>query len=163
MKNRLLIPFALFAALGALAVAGCGGGDDTSSTTGTSGASGVTGTALTETEFVSQANAICKAGDKDVNAAAQDTFGGQQPTDAQVEQFATETLVPSIQGQIDGIRALVPPEDIADDVTTFLDDAEAALGQIQDDPSLLQASNNEGPFADVNKQADALGLTSCAG
>ena len=40
MKNRLLIPFALLAALGALAVAGCGGDDDTTDeTTGVSGAS----------------------------------------------------------------------------------------------------------------------------
>ncbi len=48
----------------ALAVAGCGGGDD-NSTTGTSGATGASGAALSEQEFVSQANAACKeANDK---------------------------------------------------------------------------------------------------
>ena len=164
MKNRLLIPFAILAALGAIAVAGCGGDDETTeSTTAVSGTSGVVGAALTEDEFVSQANAICKAGDKEVNQAGNELFGGQQPTEAQIEQFAKDILVPSVQGQIDAIRALAPPEDIAGDVTTFLDDAEAALGEIAADPSLLQASDNEGPFADVNEQADALGLTECAG
>ena len=48
-------------------------------------------------------------------------------------------------------------------MTTFLDDAEAALAEVEDDPLLLQASDNAGPFADVNDQADALGLTECAG
>ena len=164
MKNRLLIPFALLVALGALAVAGCGGdGDTTSDTTGASGTSGVTGAALTEDEFVSQANAICKAGDQGINQAGEDVFGGQKPSQAELDQFVTDTVVPSIQGQIDAIRALTPPEDIADDVTTFLDDAEAALSEVEDDPSLLQASDNDGPFADVNDQADALGLTECAG
>ena len=163
MKKRLLIPFAILAALGAIFVAGCGGDDDTSSTTGTSGASGVSGAALSEDEFVSQANAICKAGEKELNAQIQDTFGGQQPSDAELEQFVNDTLVPSIQGQIDGVRALVPPEDIADDVTSFLDESEDALGQIQDDPSLVQASDSEGPFAQSNQDAKALGLTECAG
>ena len=80
-----------------------------------------------------------------------------------LEQFATDILVPAIQGQIDGIRALPAPEEIADDVSTFLDDAESALDEVEADPSLLAASDNEGPFADVNAQAEDLGLTSCAG
>jgi hypothetical protein len=163
MKNRLLIPFALLAALGAIFVAGCGGDDDTSSTTGTSGASGVSGTALTQDEFVSQANAICDAGDKDVSQAQQDTFGGEKPSQAELDQFVTGTLVPSIQGQIDAIRALTPPEDIADDVTTFLDDAEDALGQVEQDPALVEGSDNNGPFEPVNAEARQLGLDSCAG
>jgi hypothetical protein len=163
MKNRLLIPFAILAALGAIFVAGCGGDDDTSSTTGTSGASGVSGAPLTEDEFVAQGNAICAAGDKEVNAALEDAFNGQKPTPAEVEQAANDTIIPSIQGQIDAIRALTPPEDIADDVTTFLDDAEAALDQVRDDPQVLLGNDNAGPFADVNDEADALGLTKCAG
>jgi hypothetical protein len=161
MKSRLLIPFAILAALGAIFVAGCGGDDDTSSTTGTSGASGVSGAALSQEEFVSQANDICAAGNKETDAAANDTFSGGQPSQAEIEQFATDVLIPSVQGQIDAIRALVPPEEIADQVTTFLDDAESALDDVRDDPSSIAVSDNAGPFADVNKEADALGLTEC--
>jgi len=163
MRNRLLLPFAILAALGALVVAGCGDDEETSSTTGTSGASGVSGVALTEDEFLTQANEICSTGDKALDEAAKETFGGGQPSAAEIEQFADDFVVPSIEIQIDGIRALTPPEEIAADVTTFLDDAEAALDEVRDDPSLLQESNNAGPFADVNEQADALGLTDCAG
>jgi len=158
MKNRLLIPFALLVALGAIFVAGCGGDDDTSTTTGTSGASGASGTALTQEEFVSQGNAICAAGNKELDQAGNDIFSqGQKPTDAQLQQFA-DVAVPSIQGQIDAIRALTPPADIADDVTTFLDDAESALDQVKADPTLFEQE----PFADVNKQATAIGLDECA-
>jgi hypothetical protein len=152
MRNRLLIPLALLAAGGALAVTGCGDDDETT-----------TSASLTEDEFVSQANEICATGDKEIDAVARETFTGQEPSDAEVEQFATDVVIPSIQGQIDAIRALTPPEEIAGDVTTFLDDAEAALAEVEDDPLLLQASDNAGPFADVNDQADALGLTECAG
>ncbi len=161
MKNRLLIPFALLAALGALAVAGCGGDDETTEATTESGASGVTGTALTQEEWATQADAICAAGDKEINAAGNELFGAQQPSEAEIEQFANDVLVPSIQGQLDAIRALTPPEDIADDVTVFLDDANAALDEIRDDPSLVAVSDSESPFADVNAQADELGLTKC--
>jgi hypothetical protein len=161
MKNRLLIPFALLAALGALAVAGCGGDDDTSSTTGTSGTSGVTGTALTQEEWAKQADAICATADKEVDAAGEEIFGGQQPSQDQIDGFVTDTLVPSIQGQLDAIRALTPPEDIADDVTSFLDDANAALDEIRDDPSLVSANGDEGPFTEVNQQAKDLGLAEC--
>ncbi len=162
MRNRMLIPFVLLAATGTLAVAGCGGDDETTSTD-TSGATGTAGVALTETEFVEQGNAICEAGDKEITQAGDELFGGGQPSDAQLEQFATDILLPGVQSQIDGIRALPAPEEIADDVSTFLDDAESALDEVEADPSLLAASDNEGPFADVNAQAEDLGLTSCAG
>ena len=162
MKNRLLIPFALLVALGALAVAGCGGDDDTTSdTTGASGTSGVTGAALTQEEWVKQADALCAAGDKEINQAGQELFGGAQPSNDQIEQFATDVLIPNIQSQLDGIRALTPPEDIADDVTTLLDDANEALDEIRDDPSLVLASDADSPFADVNQQAQDLGLKNC--
>jgi hypothetical protein len=162
MRSRLLIPFTILAALGAFVATGCGGGDDTSSsTTAAAGASGASGTALTQDQWVTQANAICAAGNKETDAAAQDAFGGQQPSQAQIEQYATDVLIPSIQGQIDAIRALTPPEDIADDATAFLDDAETALDQVRDDPSTIAAGNSDGPFADVSQEAHDLGLTEC--
>jgi hypothetical protein len=161
MKDRLLILFTTLAAIGALAIAGCGGDDDTSSTTGASGASGVSGAALTEDEWVQQADQICAAGDKDIDQAANDTFGGQQPSQAEIEQFANDTLIPNIQAQLDAIQALTPPEEIADDATQLVDDANAALDEIRDDPSLVAASSSEDPFAEVNKEAQALGLHAC--
>ena len=162
MKNRMLIPLVILAALGALAVAGCGGDDDTTTdTTGATGATGVSGTALTQDEWVKQADAICAAGDKEINAAGQEAFGNGQPSQDEIEQFANDTLIPNVQSQLDAIRALTPPEEIADEVSSFLDDANAALDEIRDDPSLVAASGADDPFADVNAQAREFGLTEC--
>jgi hypothetical protein len=163
MRPRPVIALALLAAVGALAVAGCGGDDDESTTAAAEGATGVSGAALTDDEFVEQGNAICNAGDKEIEQSAEGLFGGQQPSEADLDQFATDVLVPSVQGQIDAIRALTPPEESAEDVTAFLDDAESALDEIEADPSLVAASDDESPFADVNVQADEIGLTACAG
>jgi hypothetical protein len=52
---------------------------------------------------------------------------------------------------------------MAADVDAFLSDAQDALDQVEDDPSLLAASDNDGPFAEVNDEATALGLDECAG
>ena len=46
-------------------------------------------------------------------------------------------------------------------MTTLLDDANAALDEIRDDPSLVAAQGADDPFADVNAQAKDLGLTDC--
>ena len=164
MKTRIPLALAALAAAGALFVAGCGGGDDSSSTTASSasGATGASGTALTTEEFLKQGNAICAAGNKDTQQAAEQTFTGQKPTQAQVEQFAS-VLVPSVQSQIDAISALTPPADLADQVSTFLDDAQSALAKVKADPSLLLANDSDGPFADVNAQAKQIGLDECGG
>jgi hypothetical protein len=151
---------ALAIAVLAFAAAGCGD-DETTTDSGASGATGASGPPLSQEEFVSEGNAICKAGNKEIEQAASETFSGQ-PTPAQVEQFATDAAIPSIQGQIDAIRALQPPEDVAGDVETFLNDAQDALDQVQDDPQLLAAEGNADPFADVGDEADAIGLDECA-
>jgi hypothetical protein len=159
MRARNL--FAAVAVAGGLALAGCGGDDDesTSTTTGASGTSGVLGAAaLTEEEFATQGNEICSAGNQDTEAAAQAL--GNNPSQAELEAYVTDTLVPSIQTQIDGIRALPAPEAQSGDVETFLDDAQEQLDQLESDPSLV---TQQDLFADVNAQANELGLTECAG
>ena len=153
MRNRILISVAA----AAIAFAGCGGDDDEPTTAESATA------ALTEEEFVTQANEICATGAAEIDQAAEELFGNEQPTDEQVEQFATDVVVPGIEAQIDGVEALVPPEDIAGQVDTFIADARAALAEVAADPSLILAGDTpEDPFADVNAQAEALGLPECA-
>lgn len=152
--NARLVALATTALAAGLIAAGCGGGDDssTSSTTaaGATGASGAEGG-----DFVAQANAICAAGNKEIDAAFQSL--GKNPTQQQQEQEIQNAVVPSIQGQIDDIRELTPPADIQDDVTSFLDDAQNVLDEVKADPTSIGGS-----FKPINKQADALGLHVCA-
>lgn len=164
---RFKISLAVLLTFGLLA-AGCGGDDETTSSTttaeatGASGASGASGeagaTGLLPADFAAEANAICKAGDAELDKAFSGL--GQNPTNSQIEDLATDEFVPNVQGQIDGIRALGEPDEGADELTTFLDDAQTALDDVSSDPSLI--AQGDDPFADVGKQADALGMTECA-
>ena len=149
MKRNGIWLLALVLAMGLIA-GGCGDDDD-------SGDDG--GEALTKQQFVTQANAICERGNGELDAAAEETFSKGQPSPEQLEQFASDTLVPNIQGQIDEIRDLGFPEADEDSLTDTFDKAELALQDIKEDPSSLNGSSD--PFAEVNKELDAYGLTAC--
>ena len=149
--NRRMAGVAMIALLGLLlvGVAGCGGDDDISSTT-----------ALTKQEFLDQGNAICEAGNKATEAESEEVFSDGQPTDDEFEQFATDVLVPSIQGQIDDIRALGTPEGDDGEVSEILDSAESDLDDLKSDPSIIASGD---PFAETNQALESYGLTVCAG
>jgi hypothetical protein len=143
--------------VGALLLVGaaaCGGDDD--------------GDALSQEEFVRQGNAICAEGNETLDAAIEEAFGdlqeGEEPSADEIAEVFQESGIPSIQKQIDDLGDLEPPENMSDDVDQLLDDAQAALDdleeQIEDDPNAF-LNSDEDPFADVNQQAGELGLTEC--
>jgi len=164
MTNRLSIIAALVCAAFAVAIAGCGGGDDSSSTTastGVSGATGASGAPLTKEQFIAQADAICKKGNDTIDQAAGQVFGGQQPSAAQIEQFANDTAIPAIQQEIDGISALTPPAGDEDQIQAILDAVNSGLDQVRQDPQSLATSDNAGPFAEADQLANDYGLKVC--
>src|SRR5437870_516698 len=97
MKLKVLALAALLA-VGAIA-AGCGSSND--NTTSTS--------SLTKAEFIAKADAICAAGNQATNQAGQQQFGHNKPTQAQIQQFATNTIVPNVEKQVSEIKALGAP------------------------------------------------------
>jgi hypothetical protein len=139
---RLLVPVAL---LGLLA-AGCGDDEE----------------ALSEDEFVEQANEICDEGADELDAASEELFGDEEPTPEELSGFA-DTFEDSIIGQIDDIDALNGPGDLEDELDPILDDARDAAAEfaevLRDDPESAFA---EDPFSDINERLTELGLTSCA-
>jgi predicted lipid-binding transport protein (Tim44 family) len=141
----------------ALIVAGCGSGDSTTDSTAS----------LSKAEFVKQGNAICEAGNKEINAGFEEfskekEFSKKkQPTQADFEEGAEEIVVPSVSKQIDELSELSAPEGEEEQFEALLENAEAQLEKGEEDASLLADENNE-LFASVNKEAKALGLTSCA-
>jgi hypothetical protein len=155
--NRPLTLLTLLASIAALAVSGCGGDDDSTSAS--------TAAALTTDEWVAQADQICAQGDKDQQAAIRQFFQengistNQQPTAAQFQQLATEVVIPSIEEQIDAVKALPVPEDSADQVNAFTEQADADLEKLKSDPSQIV---NEGAFNETEKLARDLGLQNCA-
>jgi hypothetical protein len=154
--NKHLIGALAGLAVLAVVVAGCGGSsDDTSSTA-----------SLSKAEFVKQGNAICKEGNEKIESefekfAKENNLSKKKaPTEAQLEEAAHKFLIPTITKQVEGLRALGAPSGEEEKVNTLLDDAEEALEEVEEDPSLLSDEKNE-PFEDVNKEARAVGLTTC--
>ncbi len=127
-----------------LVAAGCGGGDDN----------------LTKAEFLKQADAICKQGNKRIDAAAQDVFSTkQEPSKSQLEKFATATLIPDIQRQVDAVRALDEPSDDEDQVNEFLDSAQSELEKGKEDPLYLTSDKS---FSKTNELGKKYGFKVCA-
>ena len=120
---------------------------------------------LSKADFLEQGNAICDAGNEEVDKAfASISPDGEEPPMEDIVAMFEDTLIPSVRGQIDDLRALNPPADLEDDVNKMLDDASDAIDEIEarldDDPDAV--FDGEDPFEKVNAQAAAIGLTSCA-
>lgn len=159
-----------------LLAAGCGGDDEettttTTTTTGATGASGASGASgeqgqaagggLLEDEFAQDMNDICEAGNEEIDAEAKEVFGDAKPSDADQKAFVADTLIPSIEGQIEDIRDLGEPEEGAEELDTVLADGEDALGELEDDPAIL-TTKGEDPFAGISGQMKELGVPACA-
>ena len=143
---RTLIASACLLAAVAFGAVGCGGDDDE----------------LTKAEYLKQGNAICKAGNKEIDAAAEKAFSSnQRPSNAEVKKFAEDTLIPSVEGQIDDLRDLTPPSADEDQVNAILDEADTALDETKADPAIV--ASGQDPFKKANQLAKSYGLTECAG
>ena len=144
MRSSLIGGLAMVVLGTALVAAGCGGGDDE----------------LTKSEFIAQADAICKQGNKRIDAAAEKIFNSKQPpTQAETNKFATETLIPDIQRQVDEVRDLNEPSDDSDQVNAFLDSAQAELDKGKEDPSYITSNKS---FSKTNKLGKAYGFKVCS-
>ncbi len=151
MRLRLgsTLPIGATAVLAVVFAAGCGSSNSSSSTSTA---------ALSKAAYVAKANAICNAGQQKQNAAQ--AALGKNPTQAQLTAYATDTVVPNIQAQIDQVKALGAPSGDEATVTQFLNLAQADLNKIKSDPSIIVTSDTD-QFADFAKLAHPYGLTAC--
>jgi hypothetical protein len=113
---------------------------------------------LSRTAFLAQANAICRRGNVQTNAAGAKL--GNNPTQAQAVKLITSTFIPAIQTQIRAIRALGAPAGDQAKVTKMLDVAQADLNAVKGEPTLLFGKSSA--FTPFAKLAHPYGLTQCA-
>jgi ABC-type lipoprotein release transport system permease subunit len=144
MKVRATLALTAVLALGVIA-AGCGSGDDDSGTS-----------SLTKSEWIAKADAICQQGNQEIEQAAQQQFGNQKPTAAEVQQFATGTALPNTQTQVDKIRALGAPSGDEDQVNHILDTVQAEV-----DKAKAAGDIEDSTFAEGNSLAKQYGLKVC--
>jgi len=143
--NRTAALPALLLSLG-LALTGCGGGDEEAAPE-----------PISKADFTTQANKICADGSAELAAAADEL--GEDPTQEQIEGFASDTVVPNIQGQHDDIEALGAPEGDEDEVDAILAALQEGVDTTEADPSTITSGD---PFAEANELAGAYGLEDCA-
>jgi ABC-type lipoprotein release transport system permease subunit len=144
MKVRATLALTAVLALAVIG-AGCGSSDDDSGTS-----------SLTKSEWIAKADAICQQGNQEIEQAAQQQFGNQKPTAADVQQFATGTALPNTQTQINKIRALGAPSGDEDQVNKILDTVQADI-----DKAKSAGDIEESTFADGNALAKQYGLKVC--
>jgi hypothetical protein len=138
-------------ALLAVGIAGCGGGDDTTEVETTA--------ALSKSEFVTQANQICREGNKETDAAFENF--DNETSKAEAETVIEDTFVPSVQRQINEIRDLGAPEGDEAKVDHMLDLAQADLDRIAEEPGIVLNGEDVDQFADFAKIGHPYGLTEC--
>jgi hypothetical protein len=147
-------PIVLLAGVVAVAavVAGCGSSDSPS--------------ALTKQQFIAQADAICKQGNKEIEegfesfAKQNDIPKNQEPSKAQGKEIVETVIVPSIGSQAEGIRALGFPSGDEDELSAMLDSLDEAVEEAEEDPEALFAAKSD-PFAKPNELAQDYGLKTC--
>jgi hypothetical protein len=149
LSKRLFVLLAGALAI-ALVAAGCGSSSNDNSTTAS----------LSKAEFLKQGNAICDAGNKEINAGFEETLPkGKQPSKAELDEAMETVLIPSVTKQVEEIRALGAPEGEEEAVEDFLVGAEEELEKGEEEPASLAT---EASFNKTSQEAKAIGLTSCA-
>jgi hypothetical protein len=114
---------------------------------------------LSKAQFLTQANAICRAGNAKTNA--QGATLGAHPTQKQVVDLVEKKFVPEIQAQITSVRALAVQTADKSKLTSMLDIAQSDLDNVKANPAAL-LSTSTSPFHNFAVQARPYGLTECA-
>lgn len=132
----------------AVLLAGCGGDDR-----------------LSQADFQQRANAICEKYDKKIAAL------GSPSSPADIPAFV-EKGIPLIEQGLAELRALNPPEDVAEEYDRMLDETEKAIpaarklsdAAAKSDAEAVQKALQEGERADEasDRIATKLGLDRCA-
>lgn len=107
--------------------------------------------------FLARANAVCRAGNKVTDAGGQKL--GRTPSAKEVADYVRAAFVPTVQGEINGVRALNPPPGDEAAIKKMLDLAQADLDRVKASPQLLVAGDDA--FGEFAKIAHPYGLTDC--
>lgn len=136
-------------------------------------ACGSDGDRLSEEEFLAQANEICRVGNDALNETMEETFealfpAGTEPTDEEFQQVIEENgqaiaddIVSNVRGQIADIRDLKAPSDLEVQLGQIFDEASVVLDQVSNASSFEFLVGDDDPFARLNSELRAMGMTAC--
>lgn len=153
MTSRLTCLLVLALALGALLVSGCGGGDDDGEDGSSNASAPIPTSSIDKTEFVEQANAICKPGKARLVKAV---IGYQKKhldeASVKVVPNAARTVIgPELEAQIEQIRALGAPSGDAAEIEKYFAELQNGVDEIiaQKPPTFDEAERMLHPAGDI--------------
>jgi FtsZ-interacting cell division protein ZipA len=154
VNKGLIAAFVGVVAIAAI-VAGCGGSSDDETSS------------LTKTQFIAQADAICKKGNTEIESEVE-SFAekngieeNEEPSKAQQAEVSETILAPNIENQAEEIRALEAPSGDEDEVSAMLDSLEEGVEEVEANPQAPFESKQPNPFGAANKLAGEYGLRVC--
>ena len=139
----------LGAACLAVSVPACGGG----------GSKGIT-----KTDFLARAKLVCQKGNRALKSASDDVMAkvppGSKLTDAQIESFVRDTVIPTIRDQVKQLRAIPPPNGEKTHVEEIYKELDKGLDDLQKNPKKLTDGSNV--FASADALAQKYGISICS-
>jgi hypothetical protein len=119
---------------------------------------------ISEADYLAKAKLVCEGGNRRLKSATDDVLAkippGQKMSDAQINDFVHQTVIPTIKDQIKQLRALPPPKGEKDHVEQIYDALDKGLQQLDKDPAKL--TNGSNVFADADALAKKYGIGVCA-
>lgn len=122
------------------------------------------GPPLTKAAFVERGSEICAEVSARIESAAETAFpeAGKIPTASQITEFASETVAPAIEDEVERLSELRPPEDDEERVDDLLDAGRNGVDRVRQDPTVILSSEDAG-FAKYKELSEAYGLEDCGG
>lgn len=120
---------------------------------------------LARAQFIKRADEICERADQRFQELFDDYLHengiGLPPerTLAQWSGIVENVLAPTIEGEVERIRALGAPRGDSKRIEAILDAVEEGLGKVRENPTV--EADTEAQFAKSKRLADAYGLTVC--
>lgn len=119
---------------------------------------------LAKQQFIERGSAICGESSQRIEdaALAKFTARGEIPSAEQISDFASDTVAPTIEGEIKRLSELRPPEIDDERVEELLQAGSDGVDTVREDPTVILSSADDG-FGRYQELADAYGLQNCGG
>ena len=137
----------------AVIAAGCGSSSSDTSTA-----------EMTKAEFISQADAICRKGNAEIQtefealAAKNGLKKNEEPDKAMLVELSETVLTPNVKNQSEELAELGVPSSDEGEISAMLDALDEGIEEAEEDPEALIDGD---PFGPANKLAKEYGLKAC--
>lgn len=147
--------------------AGCGGDgakEDRGSTTATVAAAAP----LSKAEYISRANAICRAtratlAKEGATFRTDATTTAKLPPPARIREFVTKVSLPGYERMLARMRELTPPQRDRRTIVAYIASLSDAIKTVKADIPRYARADAVDPFDDANAQAASYGMKDCGG